>query len=987
VQNANIGVILGDTINTGTLTLAGGLDLGAGVGRTLDFNSDVIISGALTNGGVASKTGPGAMIITGNSAQSVLATQNQGDVIVDGGKFTSSDGWRMQNLASGSAMRLAVTNGGVFNVTIGGNSGNLRVGLAGGDNSANNILDISGTVNLAPTNAAVNGNNAVSLGLSGANDILYLRSGGLLVTRALVGGSPANAEAHFMGGAIRAIANDTGLTNAFMEDGGLTVDTTNFFVTISQPLLASGTGGLTKIGNGMLTLTGTNTYTGPTVVSGGKLVLGPAHAAPGNITVNVNSTLAFLQSSPPATVNLPSVTIGDGTNSALEAQLSVTNAPAAVITNLVLNGPVAVNVAGLFGVGQIPLFGYGTITGPGRLTLGNIPLGTTGAIITNTANKTIDLVVSSTAPAVWKGNLNGNWDTVTTNWVVGSTPVAYSQNANVLFDDSASTFAVNLTTTLTPSTMVISNTAQSYAFAGSGSLGGSMTLVKDGTNTVTLGTANTYTGNSTIKAGKMVLGNATSLGAGTATVTVQNGATLDLAGNAPGLQPVVIGGSGTDGNGALANSGPDQNNALRAVTLTSDTVIRADGILGIRTALETDLGFVGNGHKLIKTGANALNLNGGQTNLTGSTVWDTDLGDVDVQQGTLSFQRRITMGRASNTITVEPGAALLLFALNNSVMPLQTKPLQLNNATLTANGNSATEGSQFGGPISLTGGTNFFQALAGVTLELLGPISGPGSIDETSGVAATVLLGGTNTYTGQTVIQSGTLALENNASIANSAGIMINTNAILNVSTLAASPWALSPSQTLGGSGLITGNVLANGTLSPGNGIGTLIVNGDLTVHGNVVIELDKSAAQPNDSTSVGGTLSNTGTGSIIVSNLGPALVVGDTFTLFNQALSGGNTMSVVGGGATWNNNLAVDGSITVASVIPVGPTQPEPIVVSKSGTNLDLNWPTTGWRLQAETNLASSNWFDWPNSSMTNAVSIPINTNPPTLFFRLVYP
>jgi len=41
----------------------------------------------------------------------------------------------------------------------------------------------------------------------------------------------------------------------------------------------------------------------------------------------------------------------------------VTNAPAGIITNLVLNGPVAVNVSGSFGVGQFPLFGYGTITG------------------------------------------------------------------------------------------------------------------------------------------------------------------------------------------------------------------------------------------------------------------------------------------------------------------------------------------------------------------------------------------------------------------------------------------------------------------------------------------------------------------------------------------------------------------------------------------------------------------------------------------------
>jgi autotransporter-associated beta strand protein len=275
-QNANTGIILGDTANSGTLILAGGLNLGGGTARTLNFNSDVVITGSLTNGGIATKTGPGALIIKGNSFQSVLASQLQGDVIIDGAQFTSGDGWRLQNTSPGTTIRLVVTNGGVFNVAVNFASGNLRVGLAGGDNSANNIVDLSGTLNMTPL-AGVGANSAVNLGSSGANAILYLRSGGLLMTRAIYGSSPANAEVHFMGGTLKAIANEAGfiqgLTNAFVDEGGLTIDTTNFSVTAAQALVASGTGGLTKVGTGTLTLTGTNTYTGPTVVNAGKLVL------------------------------------------------------------------------------------------------------------------------------------------------------------------------------------------------------------------------------------------------------------------------------------------------------------------------------------------------------------------------------------------------------------------------------------------------------------------------------------------------------------------------------------------------------------------------------------------------------------------------------------------------------------------------------------------------------------------------------------------
>ena len=116
-------------------------------------------------------------------------------------------------------------------------------------------------------------------------------------------------------------------------------------------------------------------------------------------------------------------------------------------------------------------------------------MGTIGHLTTNTVSKTIDLVVSAIAQVVWKGNLNGNWDIATTNWTVSGAPAAYAQSANVLFDDSASISTVSLTTALTPGTMLITNNILNYTFAGAGSLGGNLSLVKDGTNVATLSTA------------------------------------------------------------------------------------------------------------------------------------------------------------------------------------------------------------------------------------------------------------------------------------------------------------------------------------------------------------------------------------------------------------------------------------------------------------------------------------------------------------------
>jgi len=998
-QTVDTGVILGDTANAGTLTLSGQYDLGGGTTRTLNLNSDVNFSGSITNGAFGSKTGAGALIISGSSREAAVGSLNNGSLVVDGGTFVCQNGWRMQSLTAGATLYVIVTNNGLMRISTDVNTGNFRVGLTGGDNSANHIVDIaSGTIDLTlnpPLTLA--GNNAVSLGQSGANDILYLRIGGLLVTRSLFGLSPGNAEAHFLGGTIRALANEaafiSGLTNAYMENGGLTIDTTNFSVTVPQALLASGSGGLTKIGGGSLTMTGASSYTGATVVSGGKLVLGTAFASPSAITVNANSTLAFQQSSN-VTVAVASVTAGSGANSAIEAQLAVTNAPAGFITNLVLNGSVLLNVTGSFGTGQFPLIGYGTISGPGSLMLGSVPLGTVGSIVTNVPNKTIDLIVSSIAKTIWKGNVSANWDTVTTNWTVSGLPVAYAQNANVLFDDSATNFSVNLTASLTPSSVIVSNMAQPYAFSGSGSLGGTMSLVKDGTNTATIGgTGNSFVGTVTVKAGKLIAGTGSALASTSGSTTVLPGATLDIYGMGLGLEPISVSGNGVGGAGAIINGGADQNDALRSLTMTGNTTIGTIGNLGLRTAADTDLGLVANGFKLVKTGGNSLNLNGGQVVAGLTNVWFTDIGDIDVQQGTLSFQRRAAMGNPTNTITVQAGATLAMFSVNTT-LPEPTNKVVLNNGNFQGTG-VIGDINNFGGQITLNGVSNVINVVTWVgttgptLLYLDGPIVGTGSV-QFSASASVIRLAGNNIYTGPTVMTNGTLQLAASGALGGSQKITIQSGATLDAAGLGT--WTAGTSQTLSGSGTVLGNVQANGLLAPGDTLGTLTVNGNLVIGGGLQIEVNKSLAQSNDVTVVSGALSRTGSGAIVISNLGPALTVGDKFTLFSQPLSGGGAMSVSGGGATWTNNLAVDGSISVLTVTPAGPTNAEPITVVSSGGNLTFSWPTIGWRLQVQTNSLNTgltgSWTDWPSSttSVTN-VSVPVSAVNPTTFFRLIYP
>ncbi len=161
-------------------------------------------------------------------------------------------------------------------------------------------------------------------------------------------------------------------------------------------------------------------------------------------------------------------------------------------------------------------------------------------------------------------------------------------------------------------------------------------------------------------------------------------------------------------------------------------------------------------------------------------------------------------------------------------------------------------------------------------------------------------------------------------------------------------------------------------------------------MNANGFFRLNKSLspAQSNDVVSVTGTLSGSGTGTLTVSNAGPAIVVGDKFKLFNKAVTGAGSMAVTGAGMNWQNNLAVDGSITALSVNTGPVTNPTNLTFSVVGTNFSFSWPSDhlGWFLQAKTNslLTTNGWADVAGSSATTNVLVPINKNFPMQFFRM---
>src|SRR5690606_1191057 len=104
----------------------------------------------------------------------------------------------------------------------------------------------------------------------------------------------------------------------------------------------------------------------------------------------------------------------------------------------------------------------------------------------------------------WNGE--GIWDVGTSaSWVRQDTTSVFNQDDEVLFDVSGNNnSSVEIAGEIYPSGVTV-NASEDYRFTGTGSLSGSMQLVKRGTGTLVLDNDNTFTGTTTIWGGTIIL--------------------------------------------------------------------------------------------------------------------------------------------------------------------------------------------------------------------------------------------------------------------------------------------------------------------------------------------------------------------------------------------------------------------------------------------------------------------------------------------------
>ncbi len=557
VHNA---IAIGRAGGNGTLNLTGG-----------NFNQD---------GGGNLLVGTGANAPTGSSTIGVL-NQNGGTINCTA-QFLCPEtlpSLGTYNMSSNAVLKahdwIAIgRNGGAGVLNISGNAvivrdntndtgANFDIG-AGGPGTVNQnggaITNLAGQTWISESASATwNLNSGIAnLGVvhigqtSQGGGTLNLNGGTLIVQELTTGSTTAGSTVYFNGGTIVAVTNNA----TFMHDlsyvendaAGITFNSQAFNISMAQEIDDNGTGGtLTKLGSGTMTLVGANTYTGNTIVSNGTLIVGTKAGTQSiNYTVADTGGFGVVAQSVGGVVNASSLTLGGATGGTLSFNLSSFGNPSSALLNvsgtLTANGTFTVNFpAPTIAVGTIPLLQYGSLVGSPNYVLGTLPTGVVAHL--QTTGNVLQLVVTSAAFPRWDGSATGAWDLgPNQDWYdLGTLALAaYTDGHAVVFDDNASgTTTVNLTATVTPTSVLFTNNTKAYAIIGTGKITGTTGVNKVGSGSVALlNTGNDYTGPTVVTAGTLIVTNISdgglpsSIGAASANSTnlVFGNATLSYVG-------------------------------------------------------------------------------------------------------------------------------------------------------------------------------------------------------------------------------------------------------------------------------------------------------------------------------------------------------------------------------------------------------------------------------------------------------------------------
>jgi autotransporter-associated beta strand protein/T5SS/PEP-CTERM-associated repeat protein len=317
---------------TGSFSVSGENQILVGGGGTATVNlvngsfNTVHFAGGLVLGGLSDQNDDNGSPSKGNGTFN-MSGGSIGDGTTSKQRFirVGRDGTGTFN-QSGGSVNLA------NNMIVGENAGSTgTVNFSGGTTSIDIIrvgVTGSGTLNISGS-AAVSGrnfNDALVLGVNSGGEGTVNLNGGSLTLRSVKGGS-GSSTFNFNGGTLvfTSFFADAfqGLSAAHILAGGAFIDTAGNNVGIAQAL--QGTGDLTKLGAGTLTLSGSNSFTGNINVEAGTLSLTEAFIS-SLATVSIESgamlNLNFMGDNVIGALIVDGVNLGTGTFTSSESFLS-----------------------------------------------------------------------------------------------------------------------------------------------------------------------------------------------------------------------------------------------------------------------------------------------------------------------------------------------------------------------------------------------------------------------------------------------------------------------------------------------------------------------------------------------------------------------------------------------------------------------------------------------------------------------------------------
>ncbi|EAT5747810.1 autotransporter outer membrane beta-barrel domain-containing protein [Salmonella enterica] len=822
----------------------------------------------------------------------------------------------------------------------------------------NLILDGEGTLgsSISGLNSVTSSGDwtlsGATMNLSGTtNSALWVKSGTLILNGAMTAkGATVDSGTTLQignGGTLGAFNGD------IVDNGTLTFNRSD---AAAYGSVISGSGNVVKQGGGELTLSNNNSYSGGTTIAEGTLTATAGGAlGSGNIDNRAYLKLDAASASDPfivadlTTHSGATVEIGAGSTlqantltqqdgSTLTADLTETSGPVIRAKNVNLDG--TLNVASP--ASQEPIRSTDDLISLALIESDNAISGdfdditingnamNPDAFITVVGQKNVndthyDLVETLTwyadrdnaaIDAHGTFNLADADDSFTVNTVLEDVDANSGWNGQSLTKTGAGTLILNAENTYTGSTTISEGTliATNVEALGTGNvtdnatlemntggdfdnaISGSGQVVKSGDETLTLSGANSYTGGTTISGGTLVASNVEALGTG----DITDNATLEL--NAGGDFANNIGGTGSvvkSGDKTLTLSG--SNTYTGGTTISGGTLVASNvealgsGDVTDNATLELSTGGdfannIGGTGSVVKSGDKTLTLSGTNSYTGGTTISGGTLVANNVEA--------LGTGDVTNNATLElntGGDFTNAISGSGQVVKSGDKTLTLSGANSYTGGTTISGGTLVANDVNALG-TGDVTDNATLALNAVGDfnnaIGGSGKVEKSGD--DTLTLSGSNTYTGGTLINGGTLVASNvealgTGDVTDDATLELNTGGDFDNAISGSGQVVKSGDETLTLSGSNTytgGTLISSGTLVANdvNALGT----GDVT--DNAVLELNTGGDFIN---SIGGT--------------GRVEKSGDE----TLTLSGSNTYT---GGTTIN-----DGTLVATSVDALG--------------------------------------------------------------------